>query len=63
MRLVPNQTADRTFQQFERYIEKIWHHYKSANDYELKMMLGFNPWHEDPSSEHYDAAARAIKTV
>ncbi|XP_008209072.1 cytosolic non-specific dipeptidase-like isoform X1 [Nasonia vitripennis] len=63
VRLVPNQTADRTFQQFKRYIDEIWHHYKSANDYDLKMTLGFDPWQEDPSSEHYDAAARAIKTV
>lgn len=63
VRLVPNQTVDRTFEQFKGYIEKLWRLCKSANSYELNMKIGCNPWQEDPSSIHYDAAAAAIQTV
>ncbi|KAJ8682028.1 hypothetical protein QAD02_017820 [Eretmocerus hayati] len=63
VRLVPNQTTDKTYNQFKKYIEKKWQNYKSSNSYEFKMKLGFNPWQEDPDSEHYQAAAIALETV
>jgi hypothetical protein len=63
VRLVVNQTVDKIFNQFNNYVQKQWRIFKSTNTYELKMNIGFNPWQEDPLSNHYKAAVAAIKTV
>ncbi|XP_058791314.1 cytosolic non-specific dipeptidase-like [Phymastichus coffea] len=63
VRLVPNQTVERTYQQFKNYIDNKWQQFQIANKHKLEMTIGFNPWLEDPESEHYKAAAAAIQTV
>lgn len=63
VRLVPYQKVSRTFFQFQTHIEKMWNRFKSGNNYELKMNMGFDPWLADPLSDYYQAAARSIKLV
>lgn len=63
VRLVPNQTAEETFQILENHIKQIWHENGNVNFYNFKMNFGYDPWKENPSSPHYRAAAEAIKTV
>lgn len=61
--MVPNQTVSRTYEQFRNYIQKLWEDSKSENIYNFQLRIGFNPWMEEPTSDHYKAAERAIETV
>ncbi|XP_033214200.1 cytosolic non-specific dipeptidase-like isoform X2 [Belonocnema kinseyi] len=63
IRLVPNQTAQKTYRILDNHINNIWKAYGKVNSYSLNMDFGYDPWRQDPSGPHYKAAANAIETV
>ena len=63
IRLVPNQTVQKTYRILDNHIKKIWKAYEKVNSYTFNMDFGYDPWRQDPSGPHYKAAADAINTV
>lgn len=63
IRIVPNQTPEKTEEYVCKYIQKLWDLRKSSNKMKVYMADGGHPWTENPSHPHYEAAIKATKYV
>lgn len=63
LRIVPNHTPKKIDQLVCDYVNKKWAERQSNNTMRVSMAHGGQPWMEDPSHPHYEAAKNATKYV
>lgn len=63
IRIVPNQTAAEVNRLVITYLNAKWAERGSPNSFKAQMTQGGEPWTEDPTHPHYEAAKRATKHV
>lgn len=63
LRIVPNQTPDKIEKYVCDYINAKWAERGSVNTMRVLMAHGGQPWVEDPTHPHYEAAKKATKHV
>uniref|UniRef100_A0A7E4W7K8 M20_dimer domain-containing protein n=1 Tax=Panagrellus redivivus TaxID=6233 RepID=A0A7E4W7K8_PANRE len=63
IRIVPNMTPEDVNKCVTNYINKLWATRKSPNKLKVTSLQGSKPWLADYNHPHYQAGARAIKTV
>lgn len=63
LRIVPNQTPDKIEKYVCDYVNAKWAERGSPNTMRVLMAHGGQPWVEDPTHPHYEAAKKATKYV
>lgn len=63
LRIVPNQTSAEVNRLVIAHLNAKWAERGSPNSFKAQMMFGDEPWMEDPTHPHYEAAKRATKHV